>query len=243
MNDILIYFSHMFNGNNKEIYRSLKSRKSIDENKLLEIKENLIKEGIIPITIFDEKYPKALKELRYSPFVLYCKGNTDLLNKDVICLTGEYSDDKALINMRNFSNDLSKKTVLLTNNYKNMDEEIIDIYKNNQGGIIYLLPHGIKYNEIKIDEKNELLLTQYPLDRHPTLFYFKERNVLLAALAKYLIVFSSKKNSGIINLAMNFANLNKEVYCFPSNVYDDGNTFLLKSGANLMTHIGDVNYY
>ncbi|MBT1383239.1 DNA-processing protein DprA, partial [Mycoplasma bovis] len=73
--------------------------------------------------------------------------------------------------------------------------------------------------------------------------YFKERNVIAAALSNNLIIFSSKRNSGLINLANCFANLGKNVYCYPGLTYDDGNTYLIKSGASLITHLAEVNYF
>lgn len=243
MNDLIIYFSYLFKGNNFEIYKALKNKIKVTEEEINDVKKMLEKNNIKTLTVFDDDYPFGLKQLRYSPFVLYYKGNIDLLKENIVCATGEYKTQTSINDLKRITNDLTKHSILLTNNYKNMDEEIIKIYKKHNKGIIYLLANGITYKDFKIDEKKDLIISQYPFDCHPKLYYFKERNVIASAISNCLIIFNSKKNSGLINLALCFANLGKEVYCYPGLDYDDGNTFLIKSGANLITHFQDINYY
>ncbi|MBZ4195259.1 DNA-processing protein DprA [Mycoplasma tauri] len=243
MNDLLIYLSILYTGNNFEIYKALKNGKKIDINLISEEIKKIKQAGVETLTIFDENYPNGLKELKYSPFVIYYKGNIDLLKENMVSLTGDVDSDLTSENIKNTCKILAKKSVLLTNSFKNLDEKIIKEFKKHNAKIIYLLAEGISKKWDEIDKKNELCISIYPPNAHPKLKYFKERNVLNAALSNFLIIFSSKKNSGIINLANCFANMGKEVYCYPSIDYEDGNNFLIKSGANLLTHIGDVSYY
>ncbi|MCE6056424.1 DNA-processing protein DprA [Mycoplasmopsis agalactiae] len=243
MNDLLVYFSILFKGNNFEIYKALKNGYKVDKYKVDEEINKLKESGIKTITIFDTNYPQGLKELKYSPFVLFYKGNIELLNKNIVCATGDVANELVLHNVAQTCNELAKNTVLLTNNFKNIDQNIIEIFNNNKQGIIYLLANGISYNCPDIDFNKDLCITFIPPDLHPKLRYFKERNVVASALANNLIIFSSKRNSGLINLANCFANLGKNVYCYPGLTYDDGNTYLIKSGASLITHLAEVNYF
>ncbi|WP_331696557.1 DNA-processing protein DprA [Mycoplasmopsis agalactiae] len=243
MNDLLVYFSILFKGNNFEIYKALKNGYKVDKYKVDEEINKLKESGIKTITIFDTNYPQGLKELKYSPFVLFYKGNIELLNKNIVCATGDVANEFVLHNVVQTCNELAKNTVLLTNNFKNIDQNIIEIFNNNKQGIIYLLANGISYNCPDVDFNKDLCITFIPPDLHPKLRYFKERNVVASALANNLIIFSSKRNSGLINLANCFANLGKNVYCYPGLTYDDGNTYLIKSGASLITHLAEVNYF
>ncbi|WP_406617229.1 DNA-processing protein DprA [Mycoplasmopsis adleri] len=243
MNDILLYFSYIHKGNNYLIYKSIKNNEPVDNEKIEEIKALLKEKDIKTLTVFDKEYPEQLKHLKYAPFILYYQGNLDLLNYDLISMTGDIETENVVNNINTIVPNLMTKGVLVTNNYKNLDQKIIDIYRENNQKIIFILANGLTYEPFEIKKDTELVITQYPFDTHPKLIYFKERNVICSALAKCLIIYSSKRNSGIINLAMCFANMGKEVYCYPGLTYDDGNTFLIKSGANLMTHLGDVSYY
>ncbi len=57
-----------------------------------------------------------------------------------------------------------------------------------------------------------------------------------------LILFSSLKDGPINHLITNFLNLGKEIYCFPGDgSKQDGNSELIKQGANLITSIKDIN--
>lgn len=243
MNDLLIYFSILFKRNNFEIYKALKNGHKVDKYKVDETINELNEKGIKAITIFDSNYPQGLKELKYSPFVLFYKGNISLLDKNIVCATGDVVNEFVLQSVYQTCGELSKSSVLLTNNFKNIDQNIIEIFNKNKQGIIYLLANGISYNCPDVDFDKDLCITFIPPELHPKLRYFKERNVIAAALSNNLIIFSSKRNSGLINLANCFANLGKNVYCYPGLTYDDGNTYLIKSGASLITHLAEVNYF
>nr|WP_307927113.1 hypothetical protein [Mycoplasmopsis bovis] len=68
------------------------------------------------------------------------------------------------------------------------------------------------YNCPDVDFDKDLCITFIPPELHPKLRYFKERNVIAAALSNNLIIFSSKRNSGLINLANCFANLGERMF-------------------------------
>nr|WP_307934687.1 DNA-processing protein DprA [Mycoplasmopsis bovis] len=98
-----------------------------------------MKKWIKAITIFDSNYPQGLKELKYSPFVLFYKGNISLLDKNIVCATGDVVNEFVLQSVYQTCGELSKSSVLLTNNFKNIDQNIIEIFNKNKQGIIYLL--------------------------------------------------------------------------------------------------------
>lgn len=242
MNDILLYFSKVYDGDNYLIYKALKQNKKIDKEELEVFKQKLNLKNIQYVTIFDDNYPKSLKNYKYSPYVLYYQGNLDLVNNMLVCATGDIANNIVDDNMNNSYQALMQNT-LITSDYKNLEQNLIAEYRKNHKAIVHLLAYGHDYFKKIINLDNELYISQYPPEVHPKLWRFKERNILLSYLAQALIIYSSKKYSGILNLASAFANNNKEVYCYPGLDYEDGNSYLIKLGANMITHIGEINYY
>jgi DNA processing protein len=63
----------------------------------------------------------------------------------------------------------------------------------------------------------------------------------VASLSECLVLINSQKDGKILQLVAEFLNLGKEIYCFPGNGDKlDGNSELIKQGANLITNIKEV---
>lgn len=243
MNELLVYLSYKYEGNIFEIYKFLKNNKKINQAEIDAVLKELEEKGIKYITALDENFPEILKNFRYSPYVLFYKGNIDLLNKKAVCLTGDIESPLVDINIKKSQNTFLENYPLITNDFKNLDQKFVEIYRQNKKEIIHVLPYGLDYIKEALNLDKELYISQYPPQTHAKLFRFKERNILVSLLAEFLIVYSSKSDSGIFSLATAFANNNKEVYCYPGLSYDDGNNYLIKLGANLITQIAEVQYY
>ncbi|ADE19883.1 DNA-processing protein DprA [Mycoplasma crocodyli] len=247
MNDYLLYYSWLNNGDNFKVFMSIKNTFPINNEKLKEIKEYLKEKDIKYVTFMDSDYPEKLLIYKYPPYILFYKGDYELIKKqNIYCLTGD------IINEKSFEQFIINKDVvinniqLITNNFKGFDERIVEEYKKFNKPIIRIFANGFCWNdELNTNNEvdNDLWISQYPPLTHPKIIRFKERNLLLAALSNELIVFSSKKESKIFNLAGCFVNIGKEVNCFPGIEIDDGNNLLIKEGANLITSISDVACY
>ncbi|EGV00136.1 DNA-processing protein DprA [Mycoplasmopsis columbina] len=244
MKNILLYLTYKYNGDARKIHKAIIDKEKIDN--MMQLNEKILDieiKGISYLTVFDENFPSELKEFPTSPLLIFYQGNIELLKSQKICLTGDLENIQVLTNINLSIKDLVKKYVLITTNFKNLDKQIIEKWRKANGKIIHLLPHGLLYNKDEKIYPNELYLSIYPPESHPEKTRFKERNILISWLAKFLIIYSSKEKSGIINLASCFTDMGKEVYCYPGLNYDDGNNYLIKNGANLITHVGDVLYY
>lgn len=69
---------------------------------------------MIKITIENEQYPEKLKKIKNPPKELYLKGNTELLNKNIISIIGSRScteNGKRLA--RKFATELSKQGLVI----------------------------------------------------------------------------------------------------------------------------------
>ncbi|EFF41538.1 DNA-processing protein DprA [Mycoplasmopsis alligatoris] len=247
MKDYLLYYSWINNGDNYKVFLSLKNKMPMDHEKLKTIKHYLTKNNINYITFVDVNYPEKLLVYKYPPYVIYYKGNYDILNKDnIYCITAEKVGQKTDEYFNQNKDILIKNTTLLTNLYKNFDQEINGYYKMHNKDIIRLFAYGFNWDKNEqgdIKMENELWISQYPPETHPKNHRFRERNLITAALAKELIIISSLQESKIIHLANYFSEIGKEVNCFPGISLDDGNNELIKMGANLITQISDVIVY
>lgn len=240
MNIILIYFSIKYKGDWDKIYRALEDKEKVTLNEINELEERIKKEKWNLITIIDKDYPEQLKQAYKPPFVIWLKGNGKLLANRFIALTGNQSDEFSAGRIEKFVPEINKSHSIVTASYKGIDQ---DILSHNKEGSLYILANGINEPYVNSNVKDiDLLISEYPPETGLSKDRLRNRNRIIAAFAKSLVLFTSKKNGPINNLITNFLNLGKEVYCFPGDgSEEDGNSELIKQGANLITGIKDIS--
>lgn len=240
MNIILIYFAIKYKGNWDDIYDALEKKERVSPEEI-EILQKKIKEKKWKfITILDKNYPDNLKQAYKPPFIIWYKGNIELLKQNVICATGNDVTKETKTRITKFIPELIKSSLVVSMYYEGVDREIEKIIEKNA---IYILASGLDETNSKIKNKKEsLFITEYPEGTKLSKQRCKERNRLTASFGNILILFSSLKNGPINHLITNFLNLGKEIYCFPGDgSAKDGNSELIKQGANLITSIKDIN--
>ncbi|MFA7699297.1 DNA-processing protein DprA [Mycoplasmopsis synoviae] len=244
MNNILLYLSNKHKGDNYLIYKGLKDKEKLRKSEIDEITNIYLKNDIKFISIFDLNYPSSLFMVHYPPFVLYYKGNINLLNdltKKRLYLVDEMNSEYSKEILSKNIKTLTENSILVTNSYAS-EKHLIDEFKNANASIIYIAKEGLnssKFDDINLE--NNLIISQYPIDDHPRKINFRQSNVLSAAIANSLVIFSSYKDSKVNNLVSEFLNLGKDINCFPGSLDEkDGNNHLIQSGANLITQIQAV---
>lgn len=85
MNDVLLYFAMKYEGDFKKMFAALKTKESVDRQKLKEYKKQVKYKYV---TLVDDKYPDYFKTIECPPMVLFYKGNIKLIDKN---LPMEYS--------------------------------------------------------------------------------------------------------------------------------------------------------
>lgn len=245
MNLILTYFALKYKGDFISIYNALKNKEIVDPEEIDKLEEEISSGRLSVFTILDDVYPESLKTIGNPPFVLFYKGNIKLLEKSALCLVGDESSEKVISYMNQAVEQTSKNNLLITNYFKGLEENIVDYYIENKKEIIFISANGLSNpyfaNEVKESDRS-LIISEYPNETNVNKKRLKERNRLTAALSDALIVFTSKKQSGIINLVSNFLEQGKEIYCYPGEQNEeDGNNILIRDGANLITSIDDIS--
>lgn len=240
----MIYFSIIYKGDYWKIFWALKNREKIDETLFKQIENQINKKEIQVITILDDLYPQKLKEMNLPPYVLFYKGDLNVLKKLKFTLyaTGELYSPKINQYLQQSIPEMMKNTTLISCYWPNLEEHIIDEYIKNEKPIIFISANGVDnpYFAKKVKEnKNILIISQYPSDVNISKRKLKIRNSIAAALSENLLIYSSRPKSKIFHLVTEFLQLGKEIYCYPKILDDDGNSQLIAEGAKEINLIYD----
>lgn len=201
------------------------------------------------ITIVDDEYPDKLKRLQYAPWILFYKGNLQLLNEESIAIVGGREHSKYGADMTVMVTEvLKQKYVIVSGLAKGIDA--IAHHNALDHKTIAVLGCGIdRYYPIQNKElqksiaKHHLLLSEYPDDVKPYPAHFPWRNRILAALSKGIVVIEAKVKSGTLKTIHYGLELNLPIYCIPhcfDNPLGRGNNVLIAQGAYILAEEEDL---
>lgn len=160
MNETLLYFSIIYNGQVDKIFYALKRKEKVDETKLnlflKEIKDKKIKY----LTILEPDYPAGLLKYKYPPYVIFYKGNLDILKQKSFMIIADEDKEKPFLNF--LTDKFLKNSSLIVSDF-NLNKGILNLYKSKNSNIIYILAEGIE-KAPKTILKNELYISQYPFN-------------------------------------------------------------------------------
>lgn len=257
-----------FNGNTNDLWDNFEVEKynlKTLSNKLIaalsnskeSIEEKLIKklqnENAHIITIFDENYPKKLRQIAGAPYILYYKGNIDDINNLSIAVVGSR---KATTYGKFTAEKLTRELSLLGVNIVSGLASGIDTIahktaiKNNVKtygiigcGINVVYPKSNEKLYSEIVEKNGAVITEYTFGMEPMPNNFHDRNRIISGLSDGVLVIEAQEKSGTLITAGHAANQGKEIFAVPGNIdsfYSKGTNGLIKDGAKITTSINDI---
>ena len=174
--------------------------------------ESLIEQGFDIITIDSEEYSKTLKKnlkLKYSPPLLYTKGNKKLLNENTAAIVGSRkTSDIALEFTKTITQNCAKNYQVVVSGFaKGVDKTALDETLKVHGHSIIVLPQGImtfssgfkKYYKQIIEGDVLVLSTYHPrvpwsvglaMNRNTYIYGFSETLCLCAFVPLCLYLFS-----------------------------------------------------
>lgn len=241
MNEALIYFAIKYNGDWNKIFKALEQKEKIELKDLESISQKIKDKEINVVTIIEDKYPANLKNGYKPPFVLFLEGNIDNLYKKTTCLTGDTLDEKSKSRIDKFTAEIaSTGRVIINRSHSDADKYILE---NSQSNVI-VLDSGLKSPAIKhnFNPERDLLVTEYPIEEPSSKQHLKQSNRIVAALSDEITLINSEKHGEINHLVTFMLNMGKDVYCLPGEGDElDGNSELIKQGANLATSFKDID--
>ncbi len=205
------------------------------------------------VTWVDEAYPERLRDLDSPPLCLYCTGNLALLRQAQVAMIGTrrasiYGSEQA----QRFALQFAQAGIhVLSGLAEGIDsashEGALLAGKAAPGKTIAVIgaaldcvyPATRKPLAREIVRSGGLVISEYPFGRHADRKTFPQRNRIVAALAKAVLVVESPQRSGTL-ITVDFARtLKRPVYAIPGRcdwANFAGNHDLLRAGeAQLVT--------
>jgi len=246
MDIILLYFSLKYKGDWNKIYAALEKKERIEPHEIKALEKRVEKENIKYFTILDPNYPDSFKTCYKPPFVLFYKGNKELLkNNELYFITGDTNKSEHVTNNIKQILDKANKLKMINSLHKGVEELVYEKWPE-KSNTIFVCANSINKPDSAIDImnvslKDNLILSEYYDNEHVTKSTLRARNRLLVALSKSIILISSSTKSWTNNLVTHALNAGKEIYCMPDDPRNlSGNTKLIKEGANLITSFQDL---
>ena len=202
------------------------------------------------ITILDDAYPQALKELRYPPWILFYRGKLSLLKQDGITVVGSRAMSGYGEEMTAMCADLLKDRFVLISGLARGVDGCVHRHGLCGKGTIGVTGCGLdrvyppeNRDLYRTMAQEQLILSEYPHGTAPAKHHFPWRNRILAALGKALIVTQSAPHSGTSITVNEALALGRDVWCVPyplSDLSGIGNNWLIRDGAQILCSADDI---
>ena len=242
-------YSHISNTDKRAIASSAKDEK-------LDYIIHKIDEYKMDVTTFlDKDFPSILNHIYNPPAILFMRGNRALLDKRLnrIALVGAR---RCSLYGRNVARMLGKElgkysTIIVSGGARGIDT-------HGHEGLLASLGYGIVVMGCGLDivyprentklfdrilQNNGLLVYEYPPGTPPSAKHFPARNRIISGLSRGVIVVEAKGSSGSLITADMAVSEGRDVFVVPCNLLDhtaDGNKFLMRNGAFVLTGYEDV---
>ena len=242
MRDILIAMSVMQKGDWDGIYRMLKDKVRLTDE---EVQKAFTSVDSGCVTLIDDDYPEAFKEVFKPPLTIFYKGDINLLSsKKIVSCAGaraatEYTAKK-VSSLVGEALDVDSDMVLCSGMALGVDSIALReaIMRNRK--IIAVAGCGIDrcYPETSRDiydycvSGKGLIISEYPLDVPPSRESFPFRNRLIAGLGKSLLAAQVGKRSGTSTTIRCALDYGKTILVLPQRLEEGEVTAeLLRDGA------------
>lgn len=226
---------------------SLVLEETISEvNKLKSINGNFL-------TLWDNDYPKLLKEIYSPPVLLYYIGNLDLFKTECIGVVGTRMPSAygKMITEKIVKELISNNITIVSGLARGIDSTAHNATVANNGKTIAVIGSGLDvvyppenlklFNQII---QNGLILSEYPLGTKPDPQNFPKRNRIISGLSKGSLVIETKLNGGAMQTAHFALDQGREVFAVPGNIISpqsEGTNYLIQKGeAKLVTNAEDI---
>lgn len=213
--------------------------------------------GAVAVTMASDDYPEGLREIAQPPLVLYCKGNLSLLCGNNLAVVGtraitRYGRDVT----QNFVADLATNGFCIVSGLaRGVDTVAHRTALQYDRPTVGVLPCGL--DKVYPAENKELfeqiaehglLVSEYPLGTTVQQYTFVERNRIISALSRGVLVTEAGEHSGASITVSHALEQAKDVFVVPGNIYSKasiGTNNMLKTlqGAMVTNAYDILEYY
>jgi DNA processing protein len=204
------------------------------------------------VSFFDDKYPESLKHIPTPPLALYCIGDISLLQSTQISIVGSRKNTAYGKNATsNIVAELVANNITITSGLAYGIDTLAHKYTlDNNGKTIAVIGTGIDIIYPATNKAlaqniaiNGLIISEFPFGTGPQRHNFPQRNRVISALAKGVLVIEATQKSGSLITAKYALEQNKEVFAIPGSIFSEaslGCNELIKQGAKLVSNIDDI---
>lgn len=215
--------------------------------------EYMKRENIGFITCAEEAFPNILLEIPDPCYLLYYKGNIDLINLFSIGIIGSRKPSAYGSYVANkFSSELAKKGVVIVSGLAmGIDTLAHKAATESKGKTIAVLgtaidniyPRSNQSYAKELVETGNLILSEYMPGYETMPYHFVQRNRLISAVSDGLLVVEAGEKSGTLTTVDHALEQGKAVFAVPGNINSlnsVGTNRLIKQGAKAVTELEDI---
>ena len=246
--EILVALAIKHEGNWDAIYADFKNRNMKELETYLKIAK---KYNYQYITFFSDKYPDIIKQCCKPPFVLFYRGNIDLLQnvgKNVAVVGSRECTEYGAKMTDEIVRTVAKEYTIVSGMARGIDaiahNAAIEVGGKTiavlGGGVDYCYPPSNKslYKEIV---RNHLVISEYPGKTMPQPENFPFRNRIIAMISRGTIVTEAYQHSGTLTTVMFTLDYSRLLLCVPYPATADSEcNRLISTGAYLIENGNDA---
>lgn len=208
--------------------------------------------GISILSITDDRYPSALKEIYNPPFVIYVKGSLRPTDENAIAIVGSRKGtDYGKRATYEIAKGLAEAGITVVSGLAlGLDTEAHKGALAGGGRTIAVLANGLdkvypSSNQALAEMiiENGCLISEQPFGMPPLKQNFPARNRIISGLSRGVLVTEAGDKSGTLHTASFALEQNRQVYAVPGPIYNPlakGPNNLLKNGAKAVTEVDDI---
>ncbi len=208
----------------------------------------------IQITISSEaSYPYRLKQIYDPPFLLYSKGNHDLMTSaKMLSVVGARNGDSYGLNaIKTILPALIERGfVIVSGLAKGIDQWAHECAIRSNGSTIGIVGGGLDHyypTETRglkaYMEKRQLVLSEFPPNVRPEKWHFPMRNRLISGISSGTLIVQANERSGSLITADAALEEGRDVFSIPGPIdskLSKGTNQLIKQGAVLVQDAEDI---
>ncbi len=193
--------------------------------------EKLEKQEVVAVTCFSSQYPETLCNIDERPYVLFCKGDADLLSSNCLAVIGtrKVSSYGRRI-AHDFTAILCEKFTIVSGLAYGVDSIAHETTLEEQGktiavlggGLLNVYPAANQGLADRIVESGGLLVSEYGLNALPLTYRFPHRNRIVSGLSKGVLVCQAPAKSGTNSTVELALEQGRDVFVVPGEIYDSG---------------------
>lgn len=213
--------------------------------------DKAIRMGCHIITQTDHRYPALLLQIPDPPPYLYVYGDTAAFPASVAMVGSRHATSYGLTTTRRLSGDLARQGITVVSGLaRGIDTAAHEGALQGGGNTVAVLGSGLAniYPRENADLGHRIatqgaVVSEFPLDADPEPHHFPQRNRIISGMSLGTVVVEATRRSGSLITARMALEQNREIFAIPGSVNSFksmGTHALIKEGAKLVTHVGDI---